>query len=696
MSTPVEEVQAVLAAEGVTSVYTPEERVGGGLAEDVGKSEKIPPMTDEEIEKYLLNGYEQARLFREAELEPNWIKAYQSYYTEVETNCDGWSMAKTTDVADTVEALLASIAPVFDVSQLCVFPPMDMQDVKQAERETKFLNWLFRDRNKGYMLIYSALKEAFLQKNAIGKVEVDFKQSIEVRTLVISEFELVQLYQQAEQGMFKIIEAAEEDNGVFSVKINETRYTPIITVNCIAPENFIVNQDHDSIYLKEALITGDEEIITTGELIEEGFDYDKVMALPPSTGPRSEISSVKRNDRYSETERNTTVNDPMTRQVRIARITARIDYNRDGEIEIIKGVLGENAMLDWEETSCVPYVSGSPFPVPHRYVGVSIYDKIYPIEDTKQTIVREGINNMLLANRPRPVTGGSGVDYDDLLNWKIGSPIQTNRPGDLSWSQIPYYADQTLGLISYFDGQRSERAGATLDMQTQPGVDGTAHGVERQTSNRELLAAQIARVFAETFIKEIFLLMHKLMRENINEVLSARIGGEWIQVNPADWRPREDIEVTLGMSPGERLRKIQALSGQMQLQTQLQREGSVLVNDMTVHRTAVAIGMAEELNFPDQYWVDPMSPEGQQALQNKQQAQKAAQQQQEEQAQALLDLQKYISDNTETSKRMQIHQKQMSDMRKEFNEMKRHNDDLMTKLTELELVHGKDVPGSTI
>jgi hypothetical protein len=84
---------------------------------------------------------------------------------------DGRSSAVSTDVADTVEGLMPSLMEIFAGGDEVVrFDPVGPEDVKAAEQETDFVNWVFMQQNPGFMVLYSFIKDALLQKNSFTKI----------------------------------------------------------------------------------------------------------------------------------------------------------------------------------------------------------------------------------------------------------------------------------------------------------------------------------------------------------------------------------------------------------------------------------------------------------------------------------------------------------------------------------------------
>src|SRR6266487_4458743 len=84
---------------------------------------------------------------------------------------DGRSKVVSMDVQDTVEGLMPSLMEVFAGSEEVVrFEPVGPEDVQAAEQETDYVNHIFLQRNPGFMVLYSFIKDALLSKVGIVKV----------------------------------------------------------------------------------------------------------------------------------------------------------------------------------------------------------------------------------------------------------------------------------------------------------------------------------------------------------------------------------------------------------------------------------------------------------------------------------------------------------------------------------------------
>lgn len=84
---------------------------------------------------------------------------------------EGRSSAVSTDVSDTVEGMLPELMDIFvGGDEVVKFDPVGEEDVQAAEQETDYVNHVFMQKNPGFLVLYSFIKDALLSKVGIVKV----------------------------------------------------------------------------------------------------------------------------------------------------------------------------------------------------------------------------------------------------------------------------------------------------------------------------------------------------------------------------------------------------------------------------------------------------------------------------------------------------------------------------------------------
>ena len=116
---------------------------------------------------------------------------------------------------------------------------------------------------------------------------------------------------------------------------------------------------------------------------------------------------------------------------------------------------------------------------------------------------------------------------------------------------MPQIGQATFPFLNELDKEREDRVGVSRMTQ---GLDPSAltSNTAATAVNQVMTAAQekiqlIARIFAETGVKELFLQLYRLIRTNNSEVDIVKLRGQYVPVAPYDWKDRFDMAVTVGL-----------------------------------------------------------------------------------------------------------------------------------------------------
>lgn len=97
------------------------------------------------------------------------LKAMREYYREPypgDEELDGWSTIVTSEVADAVESMLPGLVDTFTSSdEAVVFEPTKEEDVEGAAQATDACNYVFYKQNNGFLILYTAIKDALIAQN---------------------------------------------------------------------------------------------------------------------------------------------------------------------------------------------------------------------------------------------------------------------------------------------------------------------------------------------------------------------------------------------------------------------------------------------------------------------------------------------------------------------------------------------------
>lgn len=561
--------------------------------------------------------------------------------------------AVSLDVGDMVEAVYAQMAPSFaDVGAL-EFEATDEQDEAQARQESEIVRTMLIEGNGcdgGFIALTEAIKNALLMRTGVLSLWVDTTHTrspetwSNVSAVGLGEIQAPETPRQTIENVK--IDDDRDNDGAYTVSLTRVDTQKRLAMAAVAPENFVTSglEERDP---NATRFSADRMLISRTRLVEMGFDAAEVGMLTRAE-PDSYENYVDRgiprdSDRAAQS---------ATELIEVWRCYAmladsegastaqryRLYYSNKDRRMIGKPV----------KVGRVCYAVGNVILYPHRLDGVSMFDRIGEVQQIKSRVLRDWIENQRKVNRPR-----LGVDETlaNLADAKDATAdiIRTKGPNALTPVPTADGGPSSMMFLQYMDQTRSERGGASLEMQSaslQLAANQTAQGIERQYSTKEQLAATMARTFAETALRQAYQIAHYLLRTQWGGPLSAKLGGKWVTVEPSKWKPRNGVKVTVGQSVSQRARHQGNLSQVMQWQAGAMGSGKagILTDDVKTYNAAFDWIVASQLGAPDRYLIDPASEGAQKAAQAQQQAQQAAQQQQAAVQRAVLMAEKYKVD----------------------------------------------------
>ena len=485
----------------------------------------------------------------------------------------GKSQIVTRDVAEAIEGIMPELMKIFTAGDSVVqFEPEGPEDIAGAEQATDYLNYIFNRRMQGFKILYDWFKDALLMKNGIVKIDWndDVTENIaDYEGLDATELDLLEADEHV-----KIIEKSEQENGLFNAKIKRTVQKGMPSIQGIPSEDFLIKRR--SVSIEDADFVGFKSDRTVGDLIDDGFDPDEVMKIASIAQEEdSEVSDARfRNPEEGTASLLRTVNSgPGNRTVRVVEAYIRVFDDADDEIKLFKVITGQNSLLHREEVDMIPFVSLSPYMMPHKFYGTSITDLTQDIQVVNSTFFRQVLDNIYLQNSGRYAAVEGQVNLSDLLENRIGGIVRTKVQGAVQRLDTPDLSPQTFTMMDRLEQMKENRVGVSKMTQ---GLDPNAltSNTAATAVNQIMSAAQqkillIARIFAETGVKELMWKLYRLVRTHQFTPEMVRLRGKFVEVAPFDWEDRYDMQVTVGIGNGNKDQQLFHLNNISQIMQQI-------------------------------------------------------------------------------------------------------------------------------
>jgi len=527
---------------------------------------------------------------------------------------DGRSKAVSSDVADTIEGLMPPLMDIFaSGDEVVQFAPVGPEDVAAAEQETDYVNHVFMQQNPGFLVLYSFIKDALLSKVGVVKVWWECREEVERETYLDQPDDAFALI--VSQPGVEVVEHTEreatlppaspfvpaqagtqgpeapalgprfrgdERNEVaprpklHDVTIEIRRRRECARVEGVTPEEFGISRRARSI--KDTDYCFHDVFRTESQLIAQGYDREQVKKLPSYTLAHTIEEQARDTVNESTLRQGDDGLNTSSRLIRITEHYVRMDYEGNDEAALYRcttaGEEGELLLRDSEadvvREDVIPFAAMTPVIVTHRFFGRSIADLVMDIQRIKTALLRALLDNAYLANNPRtevPESHATETTLDDLLVSRPGGIVRTKMPGGLSVIEHPDIGNHVFPLLQYQDATREWRTGVSRQGQ---GVDPNALQNQVATIANQMFNAgqakvkMIARIFAETGIRDLFSLLHMTIRKNGSQAQTVRLRNQWVTVDPRDWKARADMTINVGLGTGsksEQLAHLQLIIG---------------------------------------------------------------------------------------------------------------------------------------
>ena len=608
-------------------------------------------ITDNRFASILSGQIQISRTYAGYVLQDDRAQADQMFEGRARTELEGRSNIVSNDLADMVDATIAQLQPGYSGDCLAEFEEMGQDDAEQSKAESAAVNNLVVENNQGFYQIQSMCMDSLLYANGTIKVVIEETEEKEVQRYQGLMPEQVAMLES--QGA--VLTSDEDGEQEFEMLVPKQH----LKIRRINPSDFIVDPNQTTLTYEDTSFVAERTLLTRSDLVEMGYNKTVVSNLPE----HNLDTEIDQQSRYVENQQNPDTAGTEDRDV-IEIFECYLRATEDGETGIsslwrIMYCYDNNVVLEREKVDWIPYATASPFIVPGRWYGRSLYTKLKDIQEGKTLVMRKWIDGLDSQLNVRKYVNQNQVNMDDLMSTRLNGVVRCKgSPHDsVMLEPVADVAMSAKAMLDYYDQLRAERCGAQMDvMQPEAQVMSSVSGVsaEIQLSSTEIMSSMIAKTISETGIRNMFLLVHKTLRRQWKGTIPVKLKGQWQEVNPAEWQPRDRLNMKVGVSPGERSKKARALNEQLGYQMQMLSSGgaNIMVTLNNVHRLLLDLGKSQGLDSIDSYWIDPESPESQEAqkqmgMKQQEDKQGAMQQQQQllELEQAKLQLEKLKIDN---------------------------------------------------
>ncbi len=550
------------------------------------------------------------------------------------TEQEGRSSVISPDVRDAIGWVMPTLVRIFTSGEkVCEFEPEEEGDIEAAKQATEYVNFIWNRDNPGFMNFYTWFFDGLLSKE--GTLKIYWNKTEKTKRERYSGLDDATFAKVVNQEGVTVSEHTEYEQEVIlpdlrpnappqrqmatyhDLVITKTQEVGRVCIDPVPPEEYLISRDART--AAEARLEGHKRRRTLSDLIEEGYPADKVNDLvSDETASTDEQETVRDEGSAQDVSLGLqTPLNPAMREVWVYECYIKVDVDGDGIAEMRKVTAAGPGytILDnvaWDAPK--PFVSLTPLPLPHRKVGLALADitKIWQLLRT--TILRQYLDNLYLSNNQREeVVASQIIDPTEALSHKPGQKVRVKAIGSIAPILVPQIGAAALEGLNYLDQLKENATGVSARTQGLGSnkLHDTARGEQMLMTAAMGKIELIARVYAETGVKDAFRLIHKLVCMYQDQPRTVRLTGKpFVQIDPTHWNPDMDMSVSVGLGTGDPERQLFAATTIAQAQSAAAQAGVLQVTADNAMATAELIVNATGQKGVERFFTrpDPNAP----------------------------------------------------------------------------------------
>lgn len=564
-------------------------------------------LSDKEIGELIAEMAAEAQSFVESELVDDIEKATDYYMARpFGTEEEGRSSVVMPVVRDAVNDLMPSLLRVFvgNVDGAVRFRPKGREDVEKSQLRTNYVNHILLEQNPGFMILRDAFNDALVRRLGVVTWWPEHATAInETMRSGLTEEAMEVLLDDPNV----TLDVEQQEDGTYKGSVKRRRTARRIKVDTVPTEDMIWNRTARR--FTDAQLIGHITEVTAADLIAMGISEKKIMGLGARPDPSNAVNAedARRIDEGSsnvgEEKR-----DSLQRPVMLTRVFVQLvlDPEEEAEPQLIEAKLGgpDFQLLEWEPVSHVRYATFEYDPQPHTTQGLSVWDYTKDLQDIESDVMRGTLDSLAeTLDQQKVVTGG--VNVNDLTDRKRHRIVRADSTDSVREVEHRFVGRDTLPFMEFLDTLRNKRIPKPMGALDKDAMQSTTRtAVTESVAASRSHVEMVARIFAETGMRQLFRGLLKTVIENPNVEEEVELNNQWVTIDPTEWDPEQDVTINVGLGTSVREEQIASLLQVLAKQEQIWATlgpGNPLVGLAKIRASLARLSQLADLN-PDDHW----------------------------------------------------------------------------------------------
>ncbi len=515
----------------------------------------------------------------------------------------------------------AQLFRIFDSPQSVVeFCGIGPEDEAIAKQMNDTVGWILRTRNSSAAYLQPVFQDSLLTGLGVLTAEftVETEESLPRLLKGVPNEHLVALNQQEEQGLIVIEEVGKPTTipgpmgpiETRDLKIRTIKRIPRFAILPVAPEDLIISAD--AAFDPEtggilAKVQGNRKNVTRSDLLEMGFDREKVKELPAAEAKSDGIALERSKDLTPQMGLG-------PEDVTVYTIYTKLKIGKDRKSRLWRLTIGgdlENrpVLLDHTEVSLAPFAAFVCFPISHQLWGLGAADRLLDDHTLISKLYRGVLDSLSQSVNPIKVVNPDTTNVEDLLNSHAGAIVRSTDPsGGISYNKAPFAGADAIPVI--------DQLSRSLDMSTGTGesmlaIDASdlqrtsATAANLRSNASQLLIEGISRHLADTGYRYLTRIVISLLIDNPDEAaeLFTRLTNQAIALDQFDLT--FDLVTSVVFGTMSRDQSQGNLTNLLNQQYQALQAGLPIVNAQSIYSTLTKLVEGQGLKNTAPFLVDP-------------------------------------------------------------------------------------------